>query len=114
MLVRVRLFGQMLQQLHEMIETFANLGLFFLQRMALAFRLKHALAPRFQALVVFDLVLAALQRSTQHLTLIFWHHIGAPASLTLNDRDDHIDPVVILKTLTNGEKITLESTFDAH
>jgi hypothetical protein len=76
--------------------------------------LNDALAPRFQTLVVFGLVLATLQRSAQHLTLIFWHHIGEPASLTLNDRNDHIDPVVILKTLTNGEKITLESTFDAH
>jgi len=113
-LVRVRLFGQMLQQLHEMIETFANLGLFLLQRVPLAFRLKHALAPRLQVLARFRLVLAALQRSALRLTLIFWHHIGEPASLTLNDRNDHIDPVVILKTLTSGEKITLESTFDAH
>jgi len=62
-LVRVRLFGQMLQELHEMIETFAQLGLFLLQRMPLAFRLNNALAPRFQTLVVFGLVLAALQRS---------------------------------------------------
>ena len=114
MLVRVRLFGQMLQQLHETIKTFADLGLCFLQRMALAFRLKHALAPRLQVLARFRLVLAALQRSALRLTLIFWHHIGEPASLTLNHRDNRIDPVVILKTLTNGEKITLESTFDAH
>jgi hypothetical protein len=104
----------MLQQLHEMIEPCTKLGLCLLQRVTLAFRLDHALAPRFQAVALFGLVLAARQRSAQHLTLIFWHHIGEPASLTLNHRDDHIDPVVILKTLTNGEKITLESTFDAH
>jgi len=71
------------------------------------------LPPLFQELPVFRLILATLQRSAQSLTLIFWYHIGKPASLTLNDGDDHINPVVILETLTNGEKVTIERTFDA-
>src|SRR5574341_420693 len=59
-LVRVRLFGQMLQQFHEMIETFTKLGLLLLERMPFTFCLDDALAPLFQALLVFHLLLAAL------------------------------------------------------
>lgn len=113
MLVRVRLFGQMLQEVHEMIETFTKLGLLLLERLPLTFRLDNALAPLFQVLLVFHLVLAALHWPAHHPTLIFWHHIGEPASLTLNHRNDHIDPIVMLKALTNCEKVTLERTFDA-
>jgi len=84
-LVRVRLFGQMLQQLHEMIETCTRSGLFFLQCVILAFRLDDALTPLFQEFLVFHLVLAALHWPAYHPTLIFWHHIGKPVSLILND-----------------------------
>ena len=58
-------------------------------------------------------VLATLQGRRNSLTLIFWDHIGTPVSLTLNDGDDRINPVVILKTRTNCEKVTLERTFNA-
>jgi hypothetical protein len=112
-LVRVRLFGEMLQEAHEMIETFTKLGLLLLERLPLTFRLDNALAPLFQVLLVFHLVMAALHWPAHHPTLIFWHHIGEPASLTLNHRNDHIDPLVMLKALTNCEKVTLERTFDA-
>ena len=103
----------MLQEVHELIESITKLGLLLLERMPLTFRLDNTLAPLFQEFLVFHLVLAALHWPAYHPTLIFWHYIGKPASLTLNYRDDHIDPIVILKALTNGEKVTLERTFDA-
>jgi hypothetical protein len=84
-LVRVRLFGQMLQHGHETIKTLAHLGVLLLKHLPLAFRLHAALTPLFREGVVVRLVLATLQRSTQCLTLIFWDHIGKPVSLMLND-----------------------------
>jgi hypothetical protein len=84
-LVRVRLFGQMLQHGHETVQTLAHLGVLLLGHMPLAFRLHTALTPLFREGVVVRLVLATLQRSTQCLTLIFRDHIGKPASLMLND-----------------------------
>src|SRR5262249_21751957 len=112
-LMRVRLFGQMLQQGHEMIETFTKLGLLCLERMPFTFRLDDALAPFFQELLLFHLVLAALPWSAHEPVLVFGHHVGKPAALTLNHRHDHIDPIIMLKALTNGEKVVLERTFDA-
>ena len=85
MLVRVRLFGQMLQHGHETVQTLAQLGVLLLEHMPLAFRLHEALTRRVREGVVVRLVLATLQRSTQCLTLIFWDHIGKPMSLILND-----------------------------
>jgi hypothetical protein len=74
----------MFQEVHEMIETFTKLGLLLLERMPLTFRRDNALAPLFQECLVFHLVLAARCWPAYHPTLIFWHHIGEPASLTLN------------------------------
>ena len=85
MLVRVRLFGQMLQHGHEAIKTLAHLGVLLLENMPLAFRLHAALTPLFREGVMVRLVLATLQRSTQCLTLIFRDDISAPVSLALND-----------------------------
>ena len=85
MLVRVRFLRQMLQHGHETVETLAQLGMFLLEHVPVAFRLHDALTPLFQELTVCRLVLATLQRSAQYLTLIFRYHIGEPASLTLND-----------------------------
>ena len=107
MLVRVRLFGQMLQQLHEMIETFTKLGVLLLERLPLPFGLDDALAPFFQELLMFHLVLATLPWTAHYSMLVLWHDIGEPASLTLHHRNDHIDPIVMLKALTNCEKVTL-------
>jgi hypothetical protein len=84
-LVRVRLFGQMLQHGHETIKMLAHLGVLLLEHMPLAFRLHAALTPLFQEGVVVHLVLMTLQWSTQCLTLIFWDYIGKPVSLMLND-----------------------------
>jgi hypothetical protein len=84
-LVRVRLFGQMLQHGHETVQTLAQLGVLLLEHMPLAFRLHEALTRCVREGVVVRLVLATLQRSTQCLTLIFWDHIGKPMSLILND-----------------------------
>jgi hypothetical protein len=83
-LMRVRLFGHMLQQGHEMIETFTKLGLLLLERMPFTFRLDDALAPLFQDLLMFHLVLAALPWPPHDPMLVFWHYIGEPASLILN------------------------------
>ena len=85
MLVRVRLFGQMLQHGHETIKTHAQMGVLLLEHMPLAFRLHAALTPLFREGVMVRLILATLQWSTQCLTLIFWNHIGKPVSLMLND-----------------------------
>ena len=85
MLVRVRLFGQMLQHGHDTVKTLAHLGVLLLEHMPLAFRLHAALTPLFREGVVVRLVLATLQRSAQCLPLIFRDHIGEPASLVLND-----------------------------
>jgi len=84
-LVRVRLFGQMLQHGHETVQTLAHLGVLLLGHMPWAFRLHTALMPLCREGVVVRLVLATLQRSTQGLTLIFRDYIGKPASLMLND-----------------------------
>jgi len=84
-LVRVRLFGQMLQHGHETVKTLAHLGVLLLEHMPLAFRLHAALTPLFREGAVVRLVLATLPWSTQCLTLIFWDHIGKPVSLILND-----------------------------
>jgi hypothetical protein len=84
-LMRVRLFGQMLQHGHETVEPLAYLSVLLLKYMPLAFRLHAALTPLVRAGVVLRLILATLQRSTQGLTLIFWDHIGKPVSLALND-----------------------------
>jgi hypothetical protein len=84
-LVRVRLFGQMLQHGHDTVKTLAHLGVLLLEHMPLAFRLHAALTPLFREGVVVRLVLATLQRSAQCLPLIFRDHIGEPASLVLND-----------------------------
>jgi hypothetical protein len=84
-LVRLRLFGEMLQHGHETVETLAYLSVLLLEHLPLAFRRYKALTPLFRAGAVVRLILATLQRSTQGLTLIFWDHIGAPASLALND-----------------------------
>jgi hypothetical protein len=84
-LVRVRLFGQMLQHGHETIKMLAHLGVLLLEHMPLAFRLHAALTPLFREGVVVRLVLTTLQWSTQCLTLIFWDYIGKPVSLMLND-----------------------------
>jgi hypothetical protein len=84
-LVRVRLFGQMLQHGHETVKTLAHLGVLLLEHVPLAFRLHAALPPLFREGVVVRLVRATLQRATQCLPLIFWDHIGTPASLVLND-----------------------------
>jgi len=84
-LMRVRLFGQMLQHGHETIKTHAHLGVLLLEHMPLAFRLHTALTPLFREGVVVRLVLAARQRSTPCLALIFWDHIGKPVSLMLHD-----------------------------
>ena len=111
--MRVRLFGQMLQQGHEMIETLTKLGLLLLEHMPFTFRLDDALAPFFQEFLMFHLVLAALPWPAHYPMLVLWHYIGEPASLTLHHRNDHIDPIVMLKALTNGEKVRLERTFDA-
>jgi hypothetical protein len=112
-LVCVRFFGQMLQHGHEMIQTLAHLGMLLLEYLPFAFCLHKALMPLFRESVVLRLVLATLQGSAQQLTLIFWDHIGKPVSLALNDRDNRINPVIILKTRTNCEQVTLERTFDA-
>ena len=85
MLVRVRLFGQMLQHGHETVQTLAQLGVLLLEHMPLAFRLHAALTPFLREGAVVRLVLATLQRSTQSLPLIFWDDIGEPVSLVLND-----------------------------
>src|SRR2546425_11726352 len=50
-LMRVRLFGQLLQQCHETIETLTKPGLLLLEHMQLLFRLDDALAPLFQDLL---------------------------------------------------------------
>jgi hypothetical protein len=84
-LVRVRLFGQMLQHGHETVQTLAHLGVLFLGHMSWAFCVHTALMPLFREGVMVRLILATLQRSTQCLTLIFRDHIGTPASLMLND-----------------------------
>jgi len=84
-LVRVRLFGQMLQHGHETIKTLAHPGVLLLEHMPLAFRLHAALTPLFREGAVVRLVRVTLQRATQCLTLIFWDHIGKPVSLILND-----------------------------
>jgi hypothetical protein len=84
-LVRVRFFGQMLQHGHETVQTLAHLSVLFLEHMPFVFCLHEALTPLFREGVMFHLILATLQRSTQCLTLIFGDHIGKPASLTLND-----------------------------
>jgi hypothetical protein len=84
-LVRVRLFGQMLQHGHETVQTLTHLGVLLLEHMPLAFRLHAALTPLFREGAVVRLVLMTLQRSTQCLTLIFWDHIGKPVPLILND-----------------------------
>jgi hypothetical protein len=112
-LMRVRLFGQMLQQGHKMIETFTKLGLFLLELMPFTFRLDDALAPLFQEFLLFHLVLAALPWPTHQPMLVLLHHIGEPASLTFYYRHDHIDPIIMLKALTNCEKVMLKRTFDA-
>jgi hypothetical protein len=59
-LVRVGLFGQMLQHSHEAIKTFAHLGVLLLEQMPLAFRLHAALTPLFREGEVVRLVLATL------------------------------------------------------
>src|SRR5262249_4241146 len=84
-LVRVRLFDQMLQHGHETVKALAHLGVLLLEHIPSAFCLHAALTPLFREGVVVRLVLATLQRSTQGLTLIFRDHIGEPASLVLND-----------------------------
>jgi hypothetical protein len=84
-LVCIRLFGQMLQHGHETIKTLAHLGVLLLEHLPVAFRLHAALMPLLREGVVVRLVLATLQRSTLCLTLIFWHYIGTPVSLMLND-----------------------------
>ena len=58
MLVRVRLFGQMLQHGHETIKTHTHLGVLLLEHMPLAFRLHAALTPLFREGVVVRLILA--------------------------------------------------------
>src|SRR5919197_4305663 len=60
-LMRVRLFGQLLQELHEMIETCTKVGLLCLQCVPLVFRLDDTLTPLFQGILVLHLVLAARQ-----------------------------------------------------
>jgi hypothetical protein len=112
-LVCVRFFGQMLQHGHKTVQTLAHLSMLLLEHLPFAFRLHKALMPLFREGVVLRLVLAPLQGSAQYRTLIFWDHIGKPVSLTLNDGDNHINPVVILKTRINCEKVTIERTFDA-
>jgi len=84
-LVRVRLFGQMLQHGHETVKTLAHLGVLLLEQMPLTFRLHAALSPLFREGAVVRLVLATLHRSTQGLTLIFRDHIGKPVPLIFND-----------------------------
>jgi hypothetical protein len=84
-LVRVRLFGQMLQHGHETVQAFAQMGVLLLEHMPLAFCLHTALTPLFREGVVVRLVRATLQRATPCLTLIFRDHIGKPVSLMLND-----------------------------
>jgi hypothetical protein len=59
-LVRVRLFDQMLQHGHETIQTLAHLGILVLKHIPLAFRLHAALAPLFRKGAVVRLVLATL------------------------------------------------------
>ena len=103
----------MLQHSHEMVQTLVHLSMLLLEHLPFAFRLHKALMPLFREDVGLRLVLATLQRSAQYLTLIFWDDIGKPVSLTLNDGDNRINPVVILKTRTNCEQVTLECTFDA-
>jgi len=82
-LVRVRLFSEMLQQGHEMIETFTKLGLLLLEPMPFTFGLNDALAPLFQEFLLFTLVLAALPWPAHQPMLALRHDIGEPASLTL-------------------------------
>src|SRR5437016_1236652 len=84
-LMRVRLFGELLQHGHETVQTLAHLGILLLEHLPLAFRLHAALTPLVRQGAVLRLVLAPRQRATQGLTLIFRDHIGAPASLALND-----------------------------
>jgi hypothetical protein len=59
-LVRVRLFGQMLQHGHEAIKMCAHLGVLLLEHMPLAFRLHAALAPLFREGAMVRLVMATL------------------------------------------------------
>jgi hypothetical protein len=59
-LVRVRLFGQMLQHGHEAVKTLAYLGVLLLEHMPLAFRLHAALTPLFQEGEMACLVLVTL------------------------------------------------------
>jgi hypothetical protein len=112
-LVCIRFFGEMLQHSHEMVQTLVHLRMLLLEHLPFAFRLHKTLMPLFREDVGLRLVLATLQRSAQYLTLIFWDDIGKPVSLTFNDGDNRIHPVVILKTRTNCEQVTLERTFDA-
>ena len=60
MLVRVRLFGQMLQHGHETVKTLTHLGVLPLEHMPLTFRLYEALAPFFREAVMVRLVLTTL------------------------------------------------------
>jgi hypothetical protein len=84
-LVRVRLFGQMLQHRHKTVKTLAHLGVLLLEHLPLVFRLHEALTPLVRKGALFRFALAMLQRSAQGLTLVFWNHIGKPVSLMLND-----------------------------
>jgi hypothetical protein len=59
-LVRVRLFGQMLQHGHEAIQIYAHLSVLLLEHMPLAFRLHAALTPLFREGEMVRLVLATL------------------------------------------------------
>jgi len=80
----VRLFGQMLQHGHEMIETFTKLGVLLLELMPFTLCLDGALAPLFQELLLFHFILAALPWPAHQPMLALWHDIGEPAPLTLH------------------------------
>jgi hypothetical protein len=59
-LVRVRLFGYMLQHGHETVKTLTHLGVLPLEHMTLTFRLYKALTPLFWEDAVVRLVLTTL------------------------------------------------------
>lgn len=102
----------MLEHGHKPIKPLPKPGGFFLAVLLVTLGLPGALAPLFEKFVTCSVFLPPWRSTAQKSVLTFQDNIREPMPLAFYYRDNHVGAIMILKTLTNCEKVTFECTID--